>query len=913
MNLRKPVFICILGFISSFSAVEVIPVPFEFLDDVYSYNTQMHFNGRNGDYYGSHYVMQSDHSISMISLGTAGNPGPGNFTEMDGICYFENNDVAYSNSKANMQLWSTDGTQAGTVKVVDSPMSDMIKMGSTLFFRRFTPETGLELWSYTRANGSHLILDVNPGPLSSFPDNFAELNGNMIFFAQNETLGYEIWITDGTTAGTKLLKDCNPGAAHGQLNNITNFYHSPTSSHEFRLVQNVYTPIIYNDRLYFFADDGVHGYELWCTDGTETGTHMVQDINPGPGHSLFPRSDEDFLGEGPHFTVFNDDLYFIAYDPVNGFEIRKITNNSGVIELLKDILPGSGDSRIKKLVPFNGALYFGATDGVHGHELWRSAGTETTTEIFMDICHHNLYVEPMSEFHIKNIIVHDNMLFFCATIATDSLDCSSGTCVPFYKLNDHLFRTDGTVGGTADLEVISYGPEKREHRLISHFDGVYCQRWLDVYRSELVRYYESSLPPSFTSTPVTTGVTGTLYKYDVSATSSNPGPIWIEAVMKPDWATITTNENSRTAVLEGTPVIPGSYPILLTARNAYGESVVQSFTITVTSNVTINVSAFMLDEGLYESNISKPRIYVKNQGSSALSDLIVEYYFTTENGKTPILEDYHTPKSNIRMVSLGNSIYKIIYDFTGYTVDPDSMLPHKGGNVIGIHYPDWSWVNKSNDYSNNLSRVFTENSHVCVYTNSGTLLWGTPQNMNQPPIAEAGENINVIDNGTPGESITLNGTGSRDPDGSITSYEWFEGNIIIATGPTPTVLFQQGLHRVLLRVTDNEGLSATDEVSVIVSAPSGVINFSVSPLNVPVNTPIIVNWQIPEAMGNVAVRVLLQRAWDVLPWSISGTTGDHTQTFWEWSKYFFGGSGPWQMRFEVNGVIVKEEIIRFSY
>ena len=127
----------------------------------------------------------------------------------------------------------------------------------------------------------------------------------MIFFAQNETLGYEIWITDGTTAGTTLLKDCNPGAAHGQLNNITNFYHTPPSSHEFRLVQNVYTPIVYINKLYFFADDGVHGYELWCTDGTEAGTQMVQDINPGPGHSLYQRSDEDFLGEGPKFTIYN--------------------------------------------------------------------------------------------------------------------------------------------------------------------------------------------------------------------------------------------------------------------------------------------------------------------------------------------------------------------------------------------------------------------------------------------------------------------------------------------------------------------------------------------------------------------------------------------------------------------------------
>jgi hypothetical protein len=108
-------------------------------------------------------------------------------------------------------------------------------------------------------------------------------------------------------------------------------------------------------------------------------------------------------------------------------------------------------------------------------------------------------------------------------------------------------------------------------------------------------------------------------------------------------------------------------------------------------------------------------------------------------------------------------------------------------------------------------------------------------------------------------------------------------------------------------------LTATDQVSVIVTPPTGVINFSIPVVNIPANTPITVNWQIPAALAGGSVRVLLQRAWDILPWSISNTAGTHTQAFWEWNKYFFGGSGPWKIRFEVNGVIVKEETIRFLY
>jgi ELWxxDGT repeat protein len=911
MNLRKSVFICLLGFISSFAAEEIIQIPFQYFTGMTSYKDILHFNAFNDDYYGTHFIMHLDHSFDMLSLGTYGNPGPRNFIEMDDVLYYENNDVTTGDDDADMQLWTSDGTQAGTVKLVDSPMGDIVKMGSTLFFRRFIPSTGFELWSYTKLTGAQMISDINPGPLSSFPDNFVEFNGKMFFFAFTETQGYEIWVTDGTAAGTMLLKDCNPGTGSGQIYNITN-YNISGSFHEYKLIQNIYTPIIYKNKLYFFANNGVNGYELWCTDGTTAGTQMVQDINPGSGHSLFPRTDSEVFGDGPQFTILNDDLYFIAYDAVNGFEIRKITNNSGVVELLKDIFPGVTDSRVRKIVAFNGALYFGANDGIYGHELWRSSGTEATTNLLVNICDNPLYTEPEYELQIKNIITHDNMLFFCATVATDFQDCSGGTCVPSYQLNDHLFRSDGTAAGTTELMLISQNTSRRDHFLTSHADGVYFLNFLAPSSFEIVRYYES-YPPSFTSTPVTTGGTGTLYRYEISATSMNSGPIWIESIIKPDWATITTNEFTRTAVLEGTPTVPGSYPILISARNAYGESVTQSFTLTVTDNSLIRVSAYMLDEGINESNISKPRIYIKNTGNTTLSDLKMEYYFTTENGKTPVIDDYWTPKSSITLQSLGNSIYKIVYNFTGYTVDPDSALPNKGGNVIGIHYPDWSSLNKSNDYSNNLSRVFAENSRICVYSSTGTLLWGTPLNLNQPPIANAGVDISVTDNGAPGESITLNGTQSNDPDGSIVSYEWIKGGIVIATGSNPTILFQQGIHSVTLKVTDNGGLTATDEVSIIVSAPSGAISFSVSPLNVPANTPITVNWQIPSSMGNVSVRILLQRAWDVLPWSISGTVGSHTQTFWEWSKYFFGGSGPWLMRFEVNGVVVKQETIRFLY
>jgi hypothetical protein len=321
----------------------------------------------------------------------------------------------------------------------------------------------------------------------------------------------------------------------------------------------------------------------------------------------------------------------------------------------------------------------------------------------------------------------------------------------------------------------------------------------------------------------------------------------------------------------------------------------------------------MRDEGIDEGNISKPRIYVKNLGTHTISDLRVEYYFTTENGKTPIVENYYIPKSTTQLVSLGYDNYKIVYNFAGSSVDPDSALPNYGGNVVGIHYADWSYINKTNDYSNSLARVFSENSRICVYSSTGDLLWGTPLNLNRPPIADAGADINVTDNSGNGVTVQLNGTRSSDPDGSIARYEWIQNGSVIATGSQASVLFARGLYTITLRVTDNGGQTSTDDISVIVNAPGSSISFTVSQVNVPENTPITLNWQIPSSLNNATVRVLLQRAWDILPWTISGTSGNHTQSFWEWNKSFFGGSGPWNMKFEVNGVIVKEETIRFSY
>ena len=110
--------------------------------------------------------------------------------------------------------------------------------------------------------------------------------------------------------------------------------------------------------LYFSANDGETGTELWKVDDTGE-VSLFKDINTGSG-SFQPLD----------FTEFNGALYFRANDGVNGTELWKV-DDSGEVSLVKDIRPGIGWSDPTGFTEFNGALYFSAFGGGTGRELWK--------------------------------------------------------------------------------------------------------------------------------------------------------------------------------------------------------------------------------------------------------------------------------------------------------------------------------------------------------------------------------------------------------------------------------------------------------------------------------------------------------------------------------------------------------------
>jgi ELWxxDGT repeat protein len=129
-----------------------------------------------------------------------------------------------------------------------------------------------------------------------------------------------------------------------------------------------------NGTLFFRANDGAHGVELWASNGTPAGTVLVKDINLGASGSIPNR-----------LTNVNGTLFFSADDGTHGFELWESNGSAAGTFLVKDILPGAGNSYPFYPTNVNGTLFFQANDGTHGAELWQSNGSAAGTFLVQDI------------------------------------------------------------------------------------------------------------------------------------------------------------------------------------------------------------------------------------------------------------------------------------------------------------------------------------------------------------------------------------------------------------------------------------------------------------------------------------------------------------------------------------------------
>ncbi|MCG8697222.1 MAG: hypothetical protein MI922_04150, partial [Bacteroidales bacterium] len=241
--------------------------------------------------------------------------------------------------------------------------------------------------------------------------------GDLIFFAaKTDAKGDELYVTDGTVEGTKLVKDINPDAANANPRQMTEL----------------------GGKLYFRADNGKEGEELWVSDGTDAGTKMISDIYFGPSSS------------GPDLlTPFNGKLLFIAatlessadeqkwlhiYDPV-GDQVTKVADIQA---------KSGGDANLRKIqvsVSKNLAFFIGEPKG-ENNEIYVTDGTTAGTKKLFDVTPESLNASNIQWLYVANDTVAVWRQKTPRKYAgEDSANYTS-------HIHEQLWMSDGTTEGT---------------------------------------------------------------------------------------------------------------------------------------------------------------------------------------------------------------------------------------------------------------------------------------------------------------------------------------------------------------------------------------------------------------------------------------------------------------------------------
>jgi len=291
----------------------------------------------------------------------AGQSDPTSITVVGDELFFSVMD--YGDLASTSTLWRSHGTSEGTNPVLEIPDAPGGISAATALAGGLLFSAGNRLWwSDGTATGTNLLgtfLDL--GELARF--------GGMVLFAGKDSAGPGLWRSDGTAAGTALVKGTHDQRGRGML------------------------PIYLTDtgrRLFFSA--GVFDREPWVSDGTAVGTGELKDI----GY-------DNFSSSPTNFTPLSGSVYFAASYVVPGLprpddtgrELWRSNGTEASTMVVKDIHPGianafaSPDALPRPPTRFattDGQLVFAADDGVSGNEPWQSDGTAAGTVEIADIC-----------------------------------------------------------------------------------------------------------------------------------------------------------------------------------------------------------------------------------------------------------------------------------------------------------------------------------------------------------------------------------------------------------------------------------------------------------------------------------------------------------------------------------------------
>jgi ELWxxDGT repeat protein len=270
-----------------------------------------------------------------------------------------------------LAIWLSDGTLQGTVPAFPlpqgmSPLAPLVAVGQDLYFvASSSPDGGQAVWRLDGASGAAVQLTDRTSTIQDFT---AVGGAGVVLFV--ETLGYggELWRTDGTPGGTA------PVGFHG-----------------------VSDLVMVDGALYWFGvQPGDSQLGLWRSDGAASDPRLL---------ARFPAEDTSNGSPFHGCTAFGGKLFFTADDGVSGRELWSTDGTPVGTRLVRDIVPGPVGSRPTGLTVAGGRLFFAADDGAHGKELWQSDGTAEGTRLVQDLAAGPASSSPFGMAQVGDLLV----------------------------------------------------------------------------------------------------------------------------------------------------------------------------------------------------------------------------------------------------------------------------------------------------------------------------------------------------------------------------------------------------------------------------------------------------------------------------------------------------------------------------
>ena len=342
----------------------------------FSLNGVYYFNANDGNH--SSELWRSDGTQAGTFMVKDINPGvddgsfPYRLSAIGDTFYFfaRTGDNNGSNFIGNYGLWKSDGTRTGTLLVEDFGDDSLTSymapgylqaFGNLLIFAKDDgPGNGpqWEPWISNGVNPAFKLKDIYPGDEGSDFRDCVELNGKCYSGANDYEHGDELWVTDGTTAGTKMIKDINQNPRNAGT--------------EGSLIQNL-TAV--GNKLFFVAFDTQKGISLWKSNGSEAGTVMVKDSFADENETNI-MTRYDYRYNYSEFTDVNGTLYFVLNDGTHGRDIWKSDGSEAGTVMVKDL-----NGTPSELTDVNGTLYFWVWDDTTptNSGLYKTDGTQAGT------------------------------------------------------------------------------------------------------------------------------------------------------------------------------------------------------------------------------------------------------------------------------------------------------------------------------------------------------------------------------------------------------------------------------------------------------------------------------------------------------------------------------------------------------